>query len=94
MPDLTVDYRVALSQHEQWSSFGQMEGTTQGVSTQAETVYFGTLGIDITDPKLNRTVWTGIVSKAVDPKNPAGRKEQNLDKAVQKLLRDFPPSHR
>ena len=88
-PDLTVDYRVAMSQREQWSSFGHME--IESRSPHTVTVYFGTLGIDITDPTLNRIVWTGIVSKAIDPKNSAVNKEKNLDKAVQKLLRDFPP---
>ena len=87
--DLTLDYRVAMSQREQWSSFGQMEMESR--SPHTETVYFGTLGIDITDPKLNRIVWTGIVAKAVDPKSSATKKEKNLDKAVQKLLKDFPP---
>jgi Domain of unknown function (DUF4136) len=87
--DLTVDYRVAMSEGEQWSSFGQMDFETQ--SPHTVTVQFGTLGIDFADPALNRIVWTGLVAKVVDPTNSQETKQENLDKAVQKLLKNFPP---
>jgi hypothetical protein len=88
-PDLTLDYHVAVSTKEQWTSFRYNELDSQ--SPQLITVYAGTLGLDIKDPSLNQVVWTGVVTKAMHPDAPRGTKLSNLNKAVQSLLRGFPP---
>jgi hypothetical protein len=43
------------------------------------------------DPAGKQLVWTGRVSKTLDPSANQGKKQKNLDKAMQKLLKNFPP---
>jgi hypothetical protein len=45
-----------------------------------------------TTPRLNNWVWTGRVTKTLDPSANQAKKQKNLDKALQKLLKGFPPS--
>jgi hypothetical protein len=85
--DLAADYHVAISQQEKWPSFRYNELTPD----VPVTVYAGTLGIVIKDLVLNQIVWSGRASKAFDPSSTPRNKQQILDKAVQALLRGFPP---
>jgi len=91
-PDLTLDYHVAISQKEQWTSFRYNELDTQ--SPQQITVYGGTLGIDIKDPALNQVVWNGVITKALDPNSSKGTMARNLGAAVKNLLKGYPPKLR
>jgi len=91
-PDLTLDYHVAISQKEQWTSFRFNELDTQ--TPRLITVYAGTLGLDIKDPHLNQVVWTGMITKALDPDNSKGAIERNLGTTVRNLLKGFPPKLR
>jgi hypothetical protein len=86
-PDLTIDYRVAVSQHEEWPKFRYNEIT----DNSPVTVYAGTLELTMDDPALKQPVWRGRVTKAVDPHASAGAKQRNLGIALQKLLKNYPP---
>jgi len=90
--DLTIDYRVAIDQHEAWSDFRINEIDT--LNRKPITVNAGTLAVDITDPTLKQIVWSGRVSKAIDLKSSGQTKLKNLDKSVQSLMRFFPPKQR
>jgi hypothetical protein len=87
--DLTLDYHVAMSQEEQWSTFRYNEIDT--LNQTLVTVYGGTLGVDIRDSARNQVVWEGLATKAVDPGNSFETKKKILDKAVKQLLKGFPP---
>ncbi len=86
--DLTVDYRVALTQNEKWPAFRYNEISP---SETVVTVYAGTLVIDFKDQALNRLVWTGRAIKAVDRSSAVRKKQKNLDTTIQRLLNGFPP---
>jgi hypothetical protein len=60
-------------------------------TAQQSTISTCTLVLDMYDPSTKQLVWTGRVSKTVDPSANQGKKQKNLDKAVQKLLKNFPP---
>jgi hypothetical protein len=36
-------------------------------------------------------VWRGVASKALDPKATPEKRQENLNKAVAKLMKDYPP---
>jgi hypothetical protein len=64
-----------------------------GMATaQSTTISIGTLVLDMYDPTTKQLVWTGRVTKTLDPGANQSKKQKNLDKAMQKLLKNFPPS--
>jgi len=36
-------------------------------------------------------VWSGVASKTLDPKADAQKRQKNLNKAVAKLMKNYPP---
>jgi hypothetical protein len=61
------------------------------VPAQQSTISTVTVVLDMYDPASKQLVWTGRVSKTLDPSANQGKKQKNLDKAMQKLLKNFPP---
>ena len=91
--DLLIGYQVSISQEKQWNAYGT-GGIRWGggmASAQQSTISTGTLVLDMYDPATKQLVWTGRVSKTLDPSANEGKKQKNLDKAMQKLLKNFPP---
>lgn len=92
--DLLVGYQVSIDQEKQWNAYGTGGGLRWGggmASAQQSTMSTGTLVLDMYDPATKQLVWTGRVSKTLDPSANQGKKQKNLDKAMQKLLKNFPP---
>lgn len=58
---------------------------------QTSTIYVGQLAVDMYDATHKDLVWRGVVSKTLDPKAKPDKRQKNLDKAVAKLLKDYPP---
>ena len=72
-----------------WYGYGGMAtGSTYGSTS---TVYIGQLDVSIYDPAQKQMVWRGNASKTLDPKAKPEKKEKNIAKAVEKLLKNFPP---
>ena len=56
------------------------------------TVYSGDLAVDMFDPaNHHHLIWRGIASKTLDPKAKPEERQKNLDKAVTKLMENYPP---
>ena len=62
-----------------------------GRSDSIRKVYEGELAIDMYDPVNHHLIWRGVASKSLDPKAPPEKRQKNLDKAVGKLMKDYPP---
>jgi hypothetical protein len=91
--DLLVGYQISIDQEKQWNAYGT-GGIRWGggmATAQQSTISIGTLVLDMYDPASKQLVWTGRVSKTMDPSANQGKKQKNLDKAMQKLLKNFPP---
>jgi hypothetical protein len=104
--DLYIGYQTAVGTEKQYTSYntgwgygpgwgnrwyrpgGAMTTTTYGSTT---TVYVGQLDLSIYDRAAKQLVWHGVVTKTLDPKAKPEKKEKNINKAVQKLLQNFPP---
>jgi hypothetical protein len=92
--DLYVDYQIGMQQETQWNAFGMGGGWRFGggmaTATQS-TINIGTLVLDIYDQANKTLVWTGRATKSMDlSKNPE-KNQKDLDKAMAKLLKNYPP---
>jgi hypothetical protein len=43
------------------------------------------------DPGTKELVWTGTASKSIDPSSNQQKNQNNLNKAMAKLLKNYPP---
>jgi len=92
--DLLVGYQTSLDQEKQWNAYGMGGGPRWGGgmgTATSSTISVGTLVLDMYDPSIKKLVWTGRVTKTLDPGNNQEKKQKNLDKAMQKLLKNYPP---
>ncbi len=63
-----------------------------GMATaQQSTISTGTLVLDMYDPSNKQLVWTGRATKTLDESANQSKKQKNLDNAMKKLLKNFPP---
>jgi hypothetical protein len=103
--DMFIGYQTAIGTEKQFTSYntdwgygggwgrgwyggGMGSSTTYGSTS---TVYIGQLDVSIYDPAQKQLVWRGVATKTLDPKAKPEKKEKNITKAVQKLLKNFPP---
>jgi hypothetical protein len=91
--DLFIGYQISIDQQKQWNAYGT--GGVRwagGMATATSTVItIGTLVLDMYDPATKQLVWTGRATKTVDPGASQDKKQKNLDKAMEKLLKLYPP---
>jgi Domain of unknown function (DUF4136) len=92
--DLYVGYQVSIDQEKQWNAYGMGGGLRWGGgmgTATSSTISVGTLVLDMYDPTVKKLVWTGRATKTLDATANQGKKQKNLDNAMKKLLKDFPP---
>ncbi len=97
--DLLVGYQTRISEEKQfdafgsgfggwggpgWGNFGDIQGTTS-------TVENGTLTVGLFDPGAKHLVWRGSASKTLDIKKDPDKNYRNLQKAMAKLFKNYPP---
>jgi hypothetical protein len=104
MADLYVGYQAAVSTEKQFTSFdsgwgygpgwygggwyGGGGGTTTGSTS---TIYIGQLGLDIYAASAKSLIWRGMASKTIDQTAKPEKQQKNLNKAVAKMLKNYPP---
>lgn len=105
--DLLVGYQAAISQEKQFNAYtsgfgpgwgygpgwrygygGFESSTTTG---QTSTIHVGAVGFDMYDAAKHDLIWRGEASKTLDPKAKPDKQQRNLEKAVAKLLKNYPP---
>jgi len=94
--DLYVGYQIAVDQERQWNGYGMGGGLRWGgmATATSSTINIGTLVLDMYDPTTKQLVWTGNATKTIDPSSKQEKNQKNLDKAVQKLLKNYPPKQK
>jgi Domain of unknown function (DUF4136) len=108
--DLYVGYQAGIGTEKQFTSYntggtgwgygpgwygGGWYGDGGGMTTgQTSTIYTGQLVLDMYDSKNHDLVWRGVVSKTIDPDAKPDKQEKNLNKAVAKLLKNYPPQNK
>lgn len=92
--DLYVAYQVSINQERQWNAYGTGMGWRMGggmATATSSVIQIGTLGFDVYDHAGKQLIWRGSATKTLNPPKDPEKKQQNLDKAVAKLLQNFPP---
>lgn len=103
--DMFVGYQTAIGTEKQFTSYdsggwgygpgwyrGGWYGGTGGMTTgTTSTIYTGQLALDMYDPPNHDLIWRGVASKSLDPKAKPDKRQKNLNKAVAKLLKKYPP---
>jgi hypothetical protein len=94
--DLYIGYQVAVDQEKQWNAYGMGGGLRWGgmASAQSSTISNGQLVLDMYDPGTKQLVWTGTATKTLDPSGNQEKNQKNLDKAMAKLLKNYPPKQK
>jgi hypothetical protein len=91
--DLFVGYQIAVDQERQWNAYGGgglRWGGGMGTATSS-TIKIGTLVLDMYDSAAKSLVWKGTATKTLNPSDNAEKNQERLNKAMAKLLKDFPP---
>ena len=90
--DLYVGYQIAVDKEKQWNAWGTGRGFGGGMGSATQsTINIGSFVLDMYDPTTKQLVWTGTATKAIDPSSNQEKNQKNLDKAMQKLLKSYPP---
>ena len=91
--DMYVGYQIAVDQEKQWNAYGMGGGLRWGGmgTATSSTINVGTLVLDMYDPGTKQLVWTGNATKTIDPSSNQEKNQKNLNKAMAKLLKNYPP---
>ncbi len=90
--DLFIGYQAAVTQEKSVSFYGTgarwYGGTVQG---ETSTISVGKLVVDLYDPARKQLIWRGDATKTLDPKKDPEKNYKNLQKAMAKLFKSYPP---
>lgn len=105
--DFYICYQTALGTEKQYTAYnsgwnygpgwgpawypyrgGMSTSSTYGSTS---TVYIGQLDISVYDPASKQLIWRGEASKTLDPNMKPEKADKEINKAVQKMLKNFPP---
>ena len=95
--DFLVGYQVAVDQEKQWNAYGTGGGWGWGggmATATSSTINVGTLVLDLYDPSTKKLVWTGRATKTIEASKNPEKNVEHLDKAMEKLLKDYPPKEK
>jgi hypothetical protein len=101
--DLYIGYQAAIDQEKQYTSFdtgwgygpgwgGGWYGGGGGMTTgTTSTIYIGQIALDMYAASPKALVWRGTASKTIDQKAKPEKQQKNLQKAMAKMLKNYPP---
>jgi hypothetical protein len=92
--DLYVTYQVAIDQQKQWNAMGGGVGWRFGgmATATSSNINVGTLVVDFYDVAEKKQIWRGDATKTLNPSKDPKKNQANLQKAVAKLLKNYPPA--
>lgn len=95
--DLFVGYQTAIGTQKQWNAYntgwgyGPRWGGGGMATATSETIYTGQLDLDMYSSAEKRLVWRGQVAKTIDTNAKPDKRQKNIQKAIEKLLKNYPP---
>lgn len=94
--DLTIAYQTAVDRERQWNGFGSGGWRFGGgmATATSSPISVGTIVLDFYDPAAKQLVWEGRATKALDSSGNQEKTQKNLDKTMQKLLKNYPPKQK
>ena len=88
--DLYIGYQTAVQQETQWDVEGSRAFGMASGSWTSSTISVGTLVLDMYDPRRKELVWTGSATNTIDTGSDHEKHMKKLDKAMAKLLKNYP----
>jgi Domain of unknown function (DUF4136) len=88
--DMYLGYQCSVDQERQWNGYGGGRFGGMG-SVTSSTIQNGTLAVDFYDPADKQLIWRGQATKTLNPGGNQQKNMQKLNKAMAKLLKNFPP---
>jgi hypothetical protein len=98
---LFVGYQLTTQQQKQLNTYGTGGGAwgygggwggMGGMSTTTtQTLTEGTLAVDLYDPAMKQLVWQSTASKTLNPSSNAQKNQENMQKAADKMFKNYPP---
>jgi len=95
--DLYVGYQCAVDQERQWNAWGGGGGLRWGGGmgqATSSTITNGTLAVDFYDPSSQQLIWRGQATQTLNPSGNQQKDMEKLNKAMKKLLKNFPPGQK
>jgi hypothetical protein len=92
--DLYIGYQRTVNEETQWDAWGSRAFGMGTGSWTSSTISVGTLVLDMYDPGTKQLVWTGQATKTINPSSNPEKNMKNLDKAIAKLLKNYPPKQK
>jgi hypothetical protein len=95
--DLSIAYHLAISQEKEIRLTGTGYGRPVGwggmgtVYGDSVTIPIGAITLDMYDTGRKELVWRGVATKQIDVKASPEKRDKNLRKGAQKLLKNYPP---
>jgi hypothetical protein len=89
--DLYIEYQTAIDRERQfdaWTMGPRWSGMARATTSRVD---IGTLVLSLYDPARKQLVWRGSVSKTLNVSKDPDKNYRNLEKAVAKLLKNYPP---
>jgi Domain of unknown function (DUF4136) len=98
-PDLLVAYHASFDRNLEitgsahgWGPFS-LGGDRWGSAT-VQPVLIGTLVVDMSDARTGAMVWRSLASSDIRPTDKAETRDKKIAKAMDKMLRNYPPKSR
>jgi hypothetical protein len=102
-PDVFVIYHMAFDKQQDISSYssGPMYGGygygwgggwgTTTTDVRVREILVGTLAIDLIDAKKKEVAWRGLGTKEINTTAKPEKRDENINKAVEKIFKNYPP---
>jgi hypothetical protein len=102
--DLVIVFQLAMNQERQLNAYstggygygpywrgGWYGGGTTMTTATTSTINIGSAVLDMYDTSTKQLVWRGMASKTVDQKAKPEKRQNNINKAAKKMLKNYPP---
>ena len=97
-PEVLVAYHASFDRDLEINASGLGGGYRlagpRSATARVEEIVVGTLAIDMMDAQTKNIVWRGIATKELDAKASPEKKEKNINKAAEKIFKNYPPASR
>jgi hypothetical protein len=91
---LYIGYQTTVQQETQWDVEGSRAFGMASGSWTSSTISVGTLVLEMYDPARKQLVWTGSATNTIDTGSDHEKHMKKLDKAMAKLLKNYPPKQK
>jgi Domain of unknown function (DUF4136) len=86
---LFANQEIRHNKQRRWGTGGRLMGGMGSATSSA--ISNGTLAVDFYDPTSKQLIWRGSAAQTLNPSGNQEKDMQKLNKAVAKLLKNFPP---